>query len=100
MATKPYSFIFCLSTVCLEVFPSAFTLSSSGNTLLAQSLRNVFLWVFMVKVVTVYLFGCFSLPSITHKRGFGALRGRHLVVGEGRPAKIQTSRTRHAGGVV
>lgn len=54
----------------------------------------------MLGVVIVYLFDCFSPSSITHKRGFGALHGRHLVVNEGRPAKIQTNRTRHAGGVV
>lgn len=53
----------------------------------------------MLGVVIVYLFDGFSPSSRTHKRGFGALRGRHLVVDERRTAKIQTSRTRQAGGV-
>lgn len=51
----------------------------------------------------MYLFDYFSPSSITHKRGFGALRGRHLVVDERCTAKIQTSRGRgliglHAAG--
>lgn len=36
----------------------------------------------MLGVVIVYLFDYFSPSSITHKLGFGAWRGRHLVVDE------------------